>query len=77
MPPKRSGATANTTADQLNDAEKTLLEIAVHLVSAVRYREENMGEVEDSWLQQGFEDELVRVPPPYNVQITYWDCRIR
>jgi hypothetical protein len=55
MPPKQ------TTKDKLSDVEKTLLDIAVRLYSAVKYHEEHKGEVSEGWLVQGIEEELVRV----------------
>ncbi|KAH9009272.1 hypothetical protein EDB84DRAFT_1446364 [Lactarius hengduanensis] len=53
MPPHR-----RTFVDILTDDEKVLMDIAVRLVSALRYREKNLDTVEDAWYRKCISDEL-------------------
>jgi hypothetical protein len=55
----------------LSNAERTLIDIAVRLDSAVRYWEEHKGEVSEAWLGQGIEEELVCILFSYMAQSTY------
>ncbi len=57
MGPKRP-----TITDRLTEDEKELLEIAVRLDSALQYREEHIGLVDDGWYKKCIEDELVCIP---------------
>ncbi|KAH8982116.1 hypothetical protein EDB86DRAFT_2834518 [Lactarius hatsudake] len=53
MPPTR-----RTFVDKLTDDEKALMDIAIRLVTALRYRETNLDTVEDIWYRKCISDEL-------------------
>ncbi|KAH9035585.1 hypothetical protein EDB84DRAFT_1437879 [Lactarius hengduanensis] len=53
MPPHR-----RTFVDILTEDEKELMDIAVRLVSALRYREKNIDTVDEAWYRECIRDEL-------------------
>jgi len=55
MGPKRQ-----TITDRLTEDEKGLLTIAVRLDSALQYREQHIGAVDDEWYNKCIGEELVR-----------------